>query len=755
MAAQSILHKIYEYIRDTFNALVSGDSELAVSLNGKVCSLNTSTDNLAGDAVFLGGWGDTIKYGILSLSIASDQDSATDGLVVQWSPDGVNVADTDVFTILAGNKKTFTFGPAARYFRVQYTNGSTETTEFNLQTILRRVYVKPSSHRINDAIIGQDDAELTTTVLKVKSNNDVDQFSNVDVQNPMPSDGDSVYGKDLLINLSDEGDFTMPSNPSATSNQILVSMVSNVDVDKKNTTSDNPKQITLTFARPVSTSSFGIDGGTGNFSNTKVTLYQGEYSEVLVDESTDNTKHKIRLFPIEPVKFSKLLIEFHTADTVTIGLIGIFRNIDVAARLQALNDAGTIVDLSSTNQGNLKVALQEYGDTPSIDPFDRLRVSEPFTIFDSKQLHDKQPLFWDESLGGSATSVHSSVNADVTMSVTASASDFVIRQTKQRFNYQPGKGQLILITFLATTETGVKKRIGLFDGTGANYLTPNNGVFFENDEGTLSFNIAKNGSTTQSITQANWNYDKLDGTGYSGITLDISATQIAIIDYEWLGVGRIRCGFVIDGIIRYCHYFNHANDSTYTSVYTSTPNLPLRYDVQSDGTGAGSLNHICSTVMSEGGVEKTGILRSSENSTAFVTSYGTSKYALIGIRLKSAYKDISVIPESVNVVLGSSDSFKWELHLNPTVAGTFTYNDKTNSAVQEAQGVVANTITSDGLILASGGGSTTARGAESTLQTALRIGTTIAGVQDTLVLAIRPFSTNLSVWACMNYRELL
>jgi hypothetical protein len=312
------------------------------------------------------------------------------------------------------------------------------------------------------------------------------------------------------------------------------------------------------------------------------------------------------------------------------------------------------------------------------------------------------------------------------------------------------------MTFHAPEATGATKRIGIFDddGTGNN-LTPNNGVWFETD-GTLSWNVAKDGTTTETVTQANWNVDKLDGTGASQITLDMAGAQILIIDYEWLGVGRIRVGFVIDGLIYYCHYFNHANSASFDSVYMSTPNLPLRYDIQTDGSAATSLDHICSTVISEGGIEKTGILRSVENANGFVTSYGTAnKYALTGIKLKTAYKDVSIIPESVAVVIGSSDAFKWELQLNPTVAGTFTYGDLTDSAVQFAQGVLANTITTDGLIVARGGGSTAVRGDTSELLTALRIGSTIAGVLDELVLVIQPLGTNLSVWAALNFRELL
>jgi len=418
-------------------------------------------------------------------------------------------------------------------------------------------------------------------------------------------------------------------------------------------------------------------------------------------------------------------------------------------------DDGTFDNASLTNKGQFKVSIEEYGDTPAVDAFARLRVSNNFTIFDSKQLHDDQPLFWDESLGGAASSAHSATDARVRMTLTANANDFAIRQTKQRFNYQPGKSQLFFMTFCSQQTAGMTKRIGVFDGTGANYLTPHNGIFFKCD-GDLSWNIAKNGSTTESVSQSNWNVDPLDGSGVSGINLDMDATQIIVIDFEWLGVGRVRVGFVINGLVYYCHYFNHANDSTFNSVYMSTPNLPLRYDVQTDGTSGGDLDHICSTVISEGGIEETGILRGVDSGNALISSYGTgTTYALLGIRLKAAYKDVTIIPQSLEIIAGSSDSFKWELHLNPTVGGTFTYADLANSALQTASGGTGETITTPGTIIAYGGGSALSRQSSAELKTALRLGSTIAGVQDTLVLALRPLTTNLSQWSCLNFRELL
>lgn len=397
-------------------------------------------------------------------------------------------------------------------------------------------------------------------------------------------------------------------------------------------------------------------------------------------------------------------------------------------------------------------------DSPRIDAFNRIRVSEPLTIFDSKQLIDKQPLFWDEEIGGSATSVHSTINAATTMSVTSSASDFVIRQTKNWFNYQPGKSQMILFTFFTPKESGVTKRIGYFNGTGTDNLTPNNGIFLEVSGTTtndVSWNIAKNGTTTEHVTQANWNVDKLDGTGPSGLNIVFDATHIGMIDFEWLGTGRVRVGFIFNGIIIYCHYFNHSNNPSFTSVYMSSPNLPVRYSIESNGS-SGSMQHICSSVISEGGIQETGSHCSfNTGTTGLSTITLNTTYAIIGVRKKTTHTGITIDPEAISLINTSKEDFAWSLHINPTVDGTFTYNDQSNCALQVAYGNNTNLISSPGYLLDSGYASGTTLVANKVVHTVLKLGTTIAGVRDTLVLAVTPLAGGEIIQASITIRESL
>lgn len=388
-------------------------------------------------------------------------------------------------------------------------------------------------------------------------------------------------------------------------------------------------------------------------------------------------------------------------------------------------------------------------DSPSIDAFARLRVSNPVTLFDSKQIHNAQALFWDnqETSGSGTSTAHSTDTASSTLSVSNTTAGTRVRQTFERFNYQPGKSQEILLTFSEfDTATGITKRVGYFDG--------NNGLFFESIEGVL--NVVRRTNVTgtpvdNKVAQADWNLDKLDGTGASGITLDESKSQIAIIDFEWLGTGRVRMGFVLNGIPVYCHQFLNAN--SLDKVYMSTPNLPIRYEISNDGTGAADgFMTICSTVISEGGQQNNGILRHTDSGSIGSLSAGTV-YAVLGIRLKSGNLDGVVKLESISFLSSSqNDTAHWELRFDPTVADTFTYSDQTNSVVQTASGGTANTVTGGTEI--DGGYFSTAQAAINSVPNALRIGSSIAGTANSIVLCVKPVTNNITVEGSLTWREL-
>ena len=380
-------------------------------------------------------------------------------------------------------------------------------------------------------------------------------------------------------------------------------------------------------------------------------------------------------------------------------------------------------------QGVQEVALGGM----NLDAFGRLRVSEPFTLFDSQNRYAKDPQF-DEALTGSGTSTFLPNESSVQLAVTSASGDKVVRQSKQVFPYQPGKSLLVLATFtMAAGEENLQQRVG--------YFNSDNGVFFQQKDDVLSFVIRTYTSGTASdartITQSNWNTDKLDGTGSSGITLDATKTQILFIDFEWLGVGSVRCGFVINGEFIVAHIFQNAN--TLTEVYMQTAILPMRYEIESTGalTGTKSMKQICSSVMSEGGYEQTSQLTWVRETTE-TTGITTSFYPLVSIRLKSTNLGAVVIPNGFNFMpTSASDFFEVALIKNATLTGASFASVSTN-----VEGDTAATAMTGGTIVrsdftSSGVLSSTAVNEVSVYNPYLQLGVTIGGTSDIYTLAVR------------------
>lgn len=406
-----------------------------------------------------------------------------------------------------------------------------------------------------------------------------------------------------------------------------------------------------------------------------------------------------------------------------------------------------------------RIACDEYGlpiQTGLLDAFGHHRVAEPTTLFDSKQLHDSQPLFWDdqEVSGSGTSSAHDADRASTIMTVGATTAGKRVRQTFQRFNYQPGKSQLIKMTGVLSPsggQSGIDAKMGLFDDE--------NGVYVGISGGTVSFGIRSyvTGSAVDNeVAQASWNVDPMNGSGRSEVTLDPTKSQIFWFDLEWLGVGSVRCGFVIDGKFIHCHTFHHAN--IISSVYMSTPNLPLRYEIENDGTGPeATLEHICSDVESEGGQEANGVnyCQTTDQAGESFTSGGL--FAIIGIRLKAARLDQVVLLRKLSLWATSSVGWEWRLYWNPTVAATFTYNDDQGS-VQIAIGTAANTVSGGnlidgGLVGAPGTGSAESN-VDVALDNALRLGSAIDGTPDELVVAVKP-AGNTDIEAVLGWKELV
>jgi len=324
-------------------------------------------------------------------------------------------------------------------------------------------------------------------------------------------------------------------------------------------------------------------------------------------------------------------------------------------------------------------------DSASAGAFGRLRVANPETLWDSQFQYDKQPLFWDdETQGAASASTHLPNESAIEFAVDTGATDFVVRQTRNYLRYKPGKSQLMFITGNMGQQADQYRRIGLFDDQ--------NGIFVETDGTTVNMVIRSytTGAVVENrIPQASWNLNPLDGTG--AITLDMTKAQIFVADLEWLGVGRVRVGFVIDGQIIYVHQFLHAN--SVTTTYMTTANLPIRYEVRNYGAQGGvtsGFKQICSTLISEGGEQSVipNLVHTAHTDLGTpVTVPDGSIVPVISIRLKSLFNGIVnralVEPVGIDVFVTASKNIYWELRLNPVLTGATVWTSVEADSVTE------------------------------------------------------------------------
>lgn len=270
---------------------------------------------------------------------------------------------------------------------------------------------------------------------------------------------------------------------------------------------------------------------------------------------------------------------------------------------------------------------------PNYDAFARLRTSQATTIFESMAYYGDEPEAYSYATTGSASATHLPNESTWALACGSGALDSVQAQSHNYMHYHPGKSHLVLMTGIFEPRTNVDARVGVFDD--------NDGAFFEmvGTEIGVVIRTSTSGSPVNGrIAQANWNMDKLDGTGTSGITLDPTKAQVFVIDLQWLGAGRVRFGFNIDGKNVYCHEALNANNLDI--VYMMTLELPLRYEIANTAvTGATTtLKQICSTVISEGGAEDRGLPRTWNTGNVAMTVPPTTAAPMVSFRMTNPYQ---------------------------------------------------------------------------------------------------------------------
>lgn len=313
------------------------------------------------------------------------------------------------------------------------------------------------------------------------------------------------------------------------------------------------------------------------------------------------------------------------------------------------------------------------------DAFSRLRVSIPVAQWEATHLHGKDPLLWNELVSGTGTSVYNSNESLIELNPGTTVGNRVVVQSRPYMYYQPGRGQLIIMTgVMGTAQNQTHQRIGYFDD--------NNGLFFQQVGTTKS--VVRRSSVTgsvveETVNQADWNLDTLDGNGPSELTIDWTKTQIFIIEFEWLGVGIARFGFDVSGSFIYCHEMTHSN--ILDVPWIQTPNLPVRYETRVNASGASGaiLKSICAVVMIEGesGASPRGRPFSVDTGSNDTSITGGNETGIIAIRPQAAFTRLAWQIESFTTIATSLDSYLVKLYFAPSITGG-TWSSVTNSRME-------------------------------------------------------------------------
>jgi len=270
-----------------------------------------------------------------------------------------------------------------------------------------------------------------------------------------------------------------------------------------------------------------------------------------------------------------------------------------------------------------------------VDAFGRQRVSDCFTLGDYKHVYSIDLNFIDRASNGAGFAFTKN-RACCTLTTTTAADSAIVHQTRCYHHYQPGKSHLVMSSLnFGGFQSNVVKRTGYYDDSDGIYLELNGG-------NELSFNIrapSGGGPVNTRAVQSDWNRDRLDGTGPSGATLDTTKTQLFFTDFQWLGVGRVRCGFSLDGVSVVAHEFYHSNRRD--TVYIANPSLPIRSELSNVGAVAspgGAMDQICSTVISEGGYLETGVDYSALSGIRTISAGVGNALPVICIALTNTFK---------------------------------------------------------------------------------------------------------------------
>lgn len=390
-------------------------------------------------------------------------------------------------------------------------------------------------------------------------------------------------------------------------------------------------------------------------------------------------------------------------------------------------------------------------DRNAVDSFNRLKISSPFTLFDSQHRYGDNGKF-DTSITGGGVATHGSDDSTISLTIYGTNGDQVIRQSYRNFAYQPGKSLVAMSSYVFSGAiSGLRQRVGYFDS--------NNGIYLQLNDSTLSVVLrsSSSGSIVETtIVKSSWNGDPCDGTGKSGFNLDVTKANIFWVDIEWLGVGNVRCGFFHEGEPVLAHTFRNIN--SFSTTYMATAALPVRYEITNTSTTGetSSMLQICSTVISEGGYDlssfRSHTVRGSTTASSQTLATAGTFYPTISVRLSTSRINSIVLVSQIDIVALSNSNAQWVLLLNPTLSGSSFTTHSRNYVDYD----ISSTSLTGGTPLVSG--YISAKGVVNlgdSSRWSYQIGKTIADVSDVITLAVAPFTNGDKISTMLSWEEVL
>ena len=387
---------------------------------------------------------------------------------------------------------------------------------------------------------------------------------------------------------------------------------------------------------------------------------------------------------------------------------------------------------------------------PQFTNNNRLKVTPYQTVFFNTFQYGKETDVWDERVVGVGTATFNANSSNIVMQVGSTTGSKVIRQTKNVMRYIPGRGSTLTFAIrLEQPQVGIRRRFGLFD--------ENDGVYFEDNGGTYSYVIrsSTSGITTETrVTRENWNGEKFDGNGYTGVTADPTKQQMISFNYEWYGAGTVDVAWLMKGETIKSHTFDNSN--TNDKVWCSTPFLPIRVEIENI-TGVAGTHYLyqgSNSLLQEGEPEKLGTLLSITNPiTGTTMASANTFYPIISIRLKSNELSAVMLLRSLQAATNDNTNVYWKLIENATLTGgTWVDHPDPNSFIQyniTQTGVSGGTTLLNGFVV--GGGAALI---DIDDKASLQLGRSgIGTISDTYTLACASPNANKKALAVLNWIE--